>query len=74
MMAQTYAASAAPRVIKEDERERLILEHLPQVRLIARRIQERLPESISLDDLVSTGVHRADLGDRQFRSRRTTSS
>ena len=40
----------------EEDRERLILEHLPQVRLIARRIQERLPESISLDDLVSTGV------------------
>lgn len=39
-----------------DERERLIMEHLPQVRLIARRIHERLPESISLDDLVSTGV------------------
>jgi RNA polymerase sigma factor for flagellar operon FliA len=37
-------------------REQLILEHLPQVRLIARRIQERLPESISLDDLVSTGI------------------
>src|ERR1700746_1814669 len=32
------------------------LEHLPQVRLIARRVQERLPESISLDDLISTGV------------------
>ena len=40
----------------ESEREQLILEHLPQVRLIARRIQERLPENISLDDLVSTGV------------------
>ena len=40
----------------EEERERLILEHLPQVRLIARRIQERLPDSISLDDLISTGV------------------
>jgi len=40
----------------DEEREKLILEHLPQVRLIARRIQERLPESISLDDLVSTGV------------------
>ena len=39
-----------------EERERLILEHLPQVRLIARRIQERLPDSVSLDDLVSTGV------------------
>jgi RNA polymerase sigma factor for flagellar operon FliA len=43
-------------MISEDERERLILEHLPQVRLIARRIQERLPENISLEDLVSTGV------------------
>jgi RNA polymerase sigma factor FliA len=39
-----------------EERERLIMEHLPQVRLIARRIHERLPESISLDDLVSTGT------------------
>jgi RNA polymerase sigma factor FliA len=42
--------------LTEQERERLILEHLPQVRLIARRIQERLPENISLEDLVSTGV------------------
>ena len=40
----------------EFDRERLILEHMPQVRLIARRIQERLPENIALDDLVSTGV------------------
>jgi RNA polymerase sigma factor for flagellar operon FliA len=39
-----------------EERERTILEHLPQVRLIARRIHERLPESVSLDDLVSTGI------------------
>jgi len=42
--------------ITADERERLILEHLPQVRLIARRIHERLPESVSLDDLISTGI------------------
>lgn len=39
-----------------EERERLILEHLPQVRLIARRIRGRLPESVSLDDLVSAGI------------------
>jgi RNA polymerase sigma factor for flagellar operon FliA len=39
-----------------DERERLIMEHLPQVRLIARKIHERLPESVSLDDLISTGI------------------
>jgi RNA polymerase sigma factor for flagellar operon FliA len=49
----SYAVSGS---IDESERERLILEHLPQVRLIARRIQERLPENISLEDLVSTGV------------------
>jgi RNA polymerase sigma factor for flagellar operon FliA len=39
-----------------ETREQLILEHLPQVRLIARRIHERLPESVSIDDLISTGV------------------
>lgn len=39
-----------------EERERLILEHLPQVRLIARRIHEKLPESVSLEDLISTGI------------------
>jgi len=39
-----------------EDRERLILEHLPQVRLIARRIHERLPESVNLDDLISTGT------------------
>ena len=57
-------AKESPRVLKNyqtqdnaaDERERLILEHLPQVRLIARRIHERLPESVNLDDLVSTGT------------------
>ena len=49
-------AYAVTEVISDDERERLILQHLPQVRLIARRIQERLPDNISLEDLVSTGV------------------
>jgi len=39
-----------------EERERLIIEHLPQVRLIARRIHDRLPESVSLEDLISTGI------------------
>jgi RNA polymerase sigma factor FliA len=39
-----------------EERERMIMEHLPQVRLIARRIHERLPDSVSLEDLISTGI------------------
>ncbi|MBV9765471.1 MAG: FliA/WhiG family RNA polymerase sigma factor [Acidobacteriaceae bacterium] len=43
-------------VLTAEVRERLILEHLPQVKLIARRIHERLPVSVSLDDLISTGV------------------
>lgn len=46
---------ASPK-LQGEERENLILEHLPQVRLIARRIHDRLPESVSLEDLVSTGI------------------
>ena len=49
-------AYAESEPVDGDERERLILEHLPQVRLIARRIQERLPDNVALEDLVSSGV------------------
>jgi RNA polymerase sigma factor for flagellar operon FliA len=42
--------------IAEEERERLIIEHLPQVRLVARKIHERLPETVALDDLHSAGI------------------
>ena len=52
--ASTYGYSSG--AIPEQDREALILEHLPQVRLIARRLHERLPESVSLDDLISTGI------------------
>ena len=38
------------------ERERLILENLSQVKLIAARIHEKVPQSVSLDDLVSAGI------------------
>jgi len=38
------------------EREHLILDHLRQVKLIARRIHDRLPGNVSLDDLVSAGM------------------
>jgi RNA polymerase sigma factor for flagellar operon FliA len=40
----------------EEERERLLLEQLPQVRYIARRIHERLPRHVPLEDLVHAGV------------------
>ncbi len=39
-----------------ERREQLILEHLRQVKLVAMRIHERLPDSYKLEDLISTGV------------------
>lgn len=38
------------------ERDALLMEHLPTVRYVARRIHERLPQHVDLDDLVSAGV------------------
>lgn len=38
------------------EQERLMVEHLPIVRFLARRIHERLPQHVDLEDLVSAGV------------------
>ena len=40
----------------EAERERLLVEQLPQVRYIARRIHDRLPRHVLLEDLVHAGV------------------
>jgi RNA polymerase sigma factor for flagellar operon FliA len=38
------------------ERERLLLDNLPEVRYIARRIHDRLPSHVSFDDLVHAGI------------------
>jgi RNA polymerase sigma factor for flagellar operon FliA len=38
------------------EQERVLLEHLPVVRFLARRIHERLPQHVDIEDLVSAGV------------------
>ncbi len=38
------------------DRDRLLMEHLPTVRYIARRIHERLPQHVELDDLISAGM------------------
>src|ERR1700733_1021360 len=51
MNAALYAQASAT-----DERERLILEHLPNVRWIAIRIHERLGGTVTLEDLISAGV------------------
>ncbi len=67
-----YQAHDADGERASEERERLILEHLPQVRLIARRIHERLPESVNLEDLISTGTIGLDRRHRPVRPRVTT--
>jgi RNA polymerase sigma factor for flagellar operon FliA len=38
------------------EEERVLMEHLPIVRFLARRIHERLPHHVDIEDLVSAGV------------------
>jgi len=48
------AAPAVPSLTSEQER--VLLEHLPIVRFLARRIHERLPQHVDIEDLVSAGV------------------
>ncbi len=58
------------------EREQILMEHLPVVRYIARRIHEHLPAHVEMDDLVSAGMvgladafNKFDTGKKvQFRS------
>lgn len=60
----------------EFDPEKLVAEQLPQVRYIARRIHERLPQHVQLEDLVQAGVlglidavHKYDPGKKvQFKS------
>ena len=47
-------APAVP--VLNGEQEKLLLEHLPVVRFLARRIHERLPQHVDVEDLVSAGV------------------
>jgi RNA polymerase sigma factor for flagellar operon FliA len=48
------AATAVP--VLTGEQERVLLEHLPIVRFLARRIHERLPQHVDIEDMVSAGV------------------
>ena len=59
-MASNLLANAAfydpAPAIDTGERDRLILENLPQVRWVAMRIHEKIGSAVSLEDLVSSGV------------------
>src|SRR5271163_3613078 len=51
-----HPAEAYQSVQNDAERERILMEQLPQVRYIARRIHERLPRHVPFEDLVHAGV------------------
>lgn len=42
--------------LDQEERDRLLMEHLPQVHYIAKRIHDRLPPHVPFDDLVNAGI------------------
>ena len=52
----SYASGGAARQQMTPEEERVLIEHLPIVRFLARRIHERLPQHVDIDDLFSAGV------------------
>ena len=54
--AANYPPSAGATAVLTGEQERVLLEHLPIVRFLARRIHERLPQHVDIEDLVSAGV------------------
>jgi len=50
------ATPAQGNTLSDEERERMMLEHMPAVRWMARRIHERLPQHVDMEDLVSAGT------------------
>lgn len=51
-----YPPSTCQVPLLTGEQEKVLLEHLPIVRFLARRIHERLPQHVDIEDLVSAGV------------------
>jgi RNA polymerase sigma factor for flagellar operon FliA len=54
--AEGYPPNPAGGGVLTAEQEKVLLEHLPIVRFLARRIHERLPQHVEIEDLVSAGV------------------
>ena len=51
-----YPPGGAQRARLSAEQEQVLIEHLPLVRFLARRIHERLPQHVDIEDMVSAGV------------------
>jgi RNA polymerase sigma factor FliA len=53
---QPRGTAATATELSQATRERVLLENLPLVRMVAHRMLERLPQQVEFDDLVSAGV------------------
>lgn len=56
MNAQENTTQNAFQNTRQSDRDQMILDHLPQVKLIARRIHDRCPGNVVLEDLISVGT------------------
>lgn len=56
LQTEQETSPTATKRITQDERDRMLIEQMPQVKYIARRIHDRLPAHIELNDLVHAGV------------------
>jgi RNA polymerase sigma factor for flagellar operon FliA len=55
-MPHGFSIPEKPAVMSAEERDRKLVEFMPMVRFMARRIHERLPQHVEMDDLVSAGA------------------
>src|SRR5258708_29132774 len=55
MRAQSVSTRRRPE-ISQQERDQIVLDHLPLVKAIAIRVHESLPVHVDLDDLIHAGV------------------
>jgi RNA polymerase sigma factor for flagellar operon FliA len=55
-MNPAFKAYEAAATLDQSSRDELVLSMLPEVKYIARRIHERLPQSVLLEDLIQAGV------------------
>lgn len=51
-----YSKNQGPNNLSQKEKDDLIMEYAPIVKMIAHKIASRLPPSIQIDDLISAGV------------------
>ena len=55
-MTQVQSVLVRKRKISREDRDRIVLENLPLVKVIAIRVHENLPVHVDLDDLIHAGV------------------